>query len=93
YGGITMPVVQIEGVFMGASIITKEFEGNKRTSLSIDLYQKNDNGNETVKISSKEVELFQQISEGYKLGTPFKCLATVSAYKNNAYYNLQQIVK
>ncbi len=34
-----------------------------------------------MKISSKEVELFQQISEGYKLGTPFKCLATVSAYK------------
>ncbi len=40
YGGITMPVVQIEGVFMGASIITKEFRRNKRTSLSIDLYQK-----------------------------------------------------
>ncbi|MGH0573363.1 hypothetical protein [Bacillus cereus] len=88
-----MPQVQIEGVFMGASIVTKEFEGNKKTSLSIDLYQKNERGNETVKISSKEVELFQTISEGYKLGTPFKCLATISAYKNNAYYNLQQIVK
>ncbi|EEM92318.1 hypothetical protein [Bacillus thuringiensis] len=88
-----MPQVQIEGVFMGAGIIEREYEGNKRTSLSIDLYQKGEKGNETVKVSSKEVALFQTISESYKLGDKFKCLATVSAYKNNAYYNLQQIVK
>ncbi|MDH2862549.1 hypothetical protein [Bacillus cytotoxicus] len=88
-----MPVVKIEGVFMGASILEKEFEGNKRTSVSIDLYQKGEKGNETVKVSTKEVSLFQTISGSYKLGDEFKCLATVSAYKNNAYYNLQQIVK
>ncbi|MCM3738514.1 hypothetical protein M3215_22740 [Bacillus cytotoxicus] len=88
-----MPQVLIEGVFMGAGIVSREFNGNKTTSLNVDLYQKNETGNETVKVSSKEVELFQQISEGYKLGTPFKCLANVNAYKNNAYYNLVQIVK
>ncbi|WP_249727371.1 hypothetical protein, partial [Bacillus paralicheniformis] len=61
--------------------------------LGIDLYKKGEKGNETVKVSSKEVALFQTISGSYKLGDKFKCLATVSAYKNNAYYNLQQIVK
>jgi hypothetical protein len=94
YGGITMPVVKIEGVFMGASIVKKEYEGNKKTTtVNVDLYQKGEKGNETVRISTKEISLFQTISGGYKLGDEFKCLATVNAYKNNAYYNLQQIVK
>lgn len=88
-----MPVVKIEGVFMGASMVEKEFEGNKKTTVVVDLYQKGEKGNETVRVSSKEVTLFPTISGGYKLGDEFKCLATVSAYKNNAYYNLQQIVK
>ncbi len=93
YGGIIMPIVKIEGVFMGASMVEKEFEGNKKTTVVVDLYQKGEKGNETVRVSSKEVTLFPTISGGYKLGDEFKCLASVSAYKNNAYYNLQQIVK
>lgn len=87
-----MPVVKIEGVFMGASISEKSMKGTK-TTVNVDLYQKGEKGNETVRISTKEISLFQTISGGYKLGDEFKCLATVNAYKNNAYYNLQQIVK
>ncbi|AZJ24811.1 MULTISPECIES: hypothetical protein [Bacillus cereus group] len=88
-----MPQVQIEGVFMGASIIERVYEGKTTSTLNVDLYQVGTNGNESVKVTSKDLKMFQTISEGYKLGTPFKCLASVNAYKNNAYYNLEQIVK
>lgn len=93
YGGIVMPKVLIEGVYMDAGIVTNEYNGEKKSKLVVDLYQKNERGNETVKVTSQDVSLYQQFADNYKMGVPFKCYVTVNAYKNNAYYSLDQIVK
>uniref|UniRef100_UPI0021B60FEF hypothetical protein n=2 Tax=Bacillus TaxID=1386 RepID=UPI0021B60FEF len=93
YGGIVMPKVLIEGVYMDAGIVTNEYNGEKKSKLVVDLYQKNERGNETVKVTSQDVSLYQQLADNYKMGVPFKCYVTVNAYKNNAYYSLDQIVK
>ncbi len=88
-----MPKVLIEGVYMDATIATSEYNGEKKSKLVVDLYQKNEKGNETVRVTSQDVGLYQQMADSYKMGVPFKCYVTVNAYKNNAYYNLVQIVK
>lgn len=93
YGGIVMPKVLIEGVYMDSGIVNNEYNGEKKSKLVVDLYQKNERGNETVKVTSQDVSLYQQLADNYKMGVPFKCYVTVNAYKNNAYYNLLEIVK
>ncbi|MGH0854837.1 hypothetical protein ACRS52_21270 [Bacillus cytotoxicus] len=88
-----MPRMLIEGVFMDANIVNREYNGEKKTSLVVDLYQKSEKGNEPVRLTSKDVGLYQQIADNYKLGSIFRGYINVNAYKNNAYYRLEQVVK
>ncbi|MCK6208920.1 hypothetical protein KZX50_26280 [Bacillus infantis] len=87
-----MPLVSIEGVFMGANVKKSTFDGKERSSLYIDLYQQESEDNEkTVQIKSDDVSLINDLSKNYSMGSKFKCQASVNAYKNKAYYKLQKI--
>lgn len=88
-----MPRLLIEGAYMDASIVTSNYNGEPKSKIVVDLYQKNEKGNEPVRVTSTELSLYQQIVDGYKMGNPFKAYVNVNAYKNNAYYSLEQIVK
>lgn len=88
-----MADVQIEGVFMGANIKTTTFDGNSKTKLNIDIYQPSSESNDkAIQVSSDQIDLFQQLSTDYAIGSLFKCSATVNAYKNKAYFKLDKII-
>lgn len=88
-----MPLVTIEGVFMGANVKTSTFDGNTKSSLYIDLYQpQSEDAEKTVQVKSDDVGLINLLSKDFTMGSMFTCTATVNAYKNKAYYKLQNIV-
>lgn len=88
-----MANVTIEGIFMGANVKTSTFEGNSKSSLYIDLYQpESENNEKTVQLKADDVSLINDLSKRFQMGTKFKCTATVNAYKNKAYYKLQNII-
>lgn len=88
-----MAQVILQGVFMAANAKTSEFEGKKRTSIYIDLYQPDSTDSEkTVQVKTDELELLSSLSKDYDMGSLFKCLVSVNAYKNKAYYKLVKVV-
>lgn len=87
-----MALVEINGTFMGAQIKTTEFDGNKKTSLIIDVYQQqSDLNNKTVQLRSDDIALYQKLSNDYTMGSPIHVTAAVNAYKNQAYFKLVKI--
>lgn len=88
-----MTNVIIEGVFMNAEVKTKTFEGNSTTNLYVDVYQKDSNSTEkTVTLKTDDVSLINKFHDGYDLGTAITVSASVSAYKNKAYFKLLDII-
>lgn len=88
-----MATVNITGVFMGVSIKTNEYNGQKNSRLYIDLYQQNSLSNsKAVTLTTDEIELLETIQKNYSIGSIFNCVATVNAYKNVAYFKLQEIL-
>jgi len=88
-----MAKVILKGVFMGKTVKESEFNGNKKTTLLIDVYQNDsDQSDKMVQVRTSELKYLNQLEKDYDLGSEFTCEASVSAYKNVAYYNLQQIV-
>ena len=88
-----MPLVNVDGIFMGANVKTSTFDGKSKSALYIDVYQpQSEDAEKTVQIKSDDVGLIQKISEKYKMGTPFNCAVSVNAYKNKAYFKLLNIL-
>jgi hypothetical protein len=88
-----MAVVSIKGVFMGANVREREYEGNKRTEILIDVYQQDSpDADKVVQIKTDDIQLLNQLNSEYAMGSIFECTATVNAYKNKAYYKLLKVV-
>lgn len=88
-----MAVVSIKGVFMGVNVREREFDGNKRTEILIDVYQQDSpDVDKVVQIKTDDVQLLNHLNKEYAMGSVFECLATVNAYKNKAYYKLVKLV-
>lgn len=88
-----MAVVSIKGVFMGANVREREYEGNKRTEILIDVYQhESPDADKVVQIKTDDISLLNHLNKEYSMGSIFECLATVNAYKNKAYYRLVKLV-
>lgn len=88
-----MAEVIIEGVFMGSSLKTTEFDGKKTTRLEVDIYQKDSTSNQkTVTVKTDNLELADIIRDNYDFGSLIKIKAVVNAYKNQAYFRLMEVV-
>ena len=88
-----MAKVLLSGVFMGKTVKESEFNGNKKTTLLIDVYQPDsEEADKMVQVRTNELTYLNHLDKDYDLGSTFSCEATVNAYKNVAYYNLQKIV-
>lgn len=88
-----MPLVTIDGVYMASNLKTSNFNGKEKTSVYIDVYQPDSEDTEkTVSIKSDDIQKFQELNKNFSMGTKFKCLASVSAYQNKAYYKLVKVV-
>ena len=89
-----MAQVVIEGVFMGSNIKTTEFEGNKKTNVILDLYQPNSElSNKAVQLKTDDISFYDVLSKNYATGSLIKVLASVNAYKNQAYFKLLDLVE
>jgi hypothetical protein len=88
-----MANVIIEGVFMGVNVKTSTFEGNSKSSVQIDIYQPEAQGEKAVSIKADDLGLFQSINNDYSIGSVFSAKCSVNAYKNNAYYKLVQLLE
>jgi hypothetical protein len=86
-----MPLVIIEGVFMGAEPKTSTFEGNTRTSIYVDVYQPKAEGEKTVQLKTDDLSLLNVFTKEYAMGSLITCEASVNAYKNKAYYKLLKL--
>lgn len=87
-----MAQVIVDGVFMGAQLKTSEFEGNKKTSLLVDIYQPDsEQNNKTVQLRSDDVALYQKLVNDYDMGSVIKAKVAVNAYKNQAYFKLLNV--
>ena len=88
-----MAMVTVEGVFLGANIVTRNFEGNTKTELVVDLYQPESNSrNKTVVLQSSDTSLFDRLVKSYAMGSILKAKVTLTAYQNNVYFKLVEIV-
>lgn len=88
-----MAEVIIEGVFMGSSLKTTEFDGKKTTRLEVDIYQRDSTSNQkTVTAKTENLELVDVINENYDFGSIVRIKAVVNAYKNQAYFKLLELL-
>lgn len=88
-----MPIVNIEGVFMGAQVKSNTFEGNTKTALYVDIYQpSSDLSDKMVQLKTEDISLYQSLVDQYDMGSIFKANASVNAYQNKAYFKLLDIV-
>lgn len=88
-----MAEVIIEGVFMGSSLKTTEFDGKKTTRLEVDIYQRDSTSNQkTVTAKTENLDLVDVINENYDFGSIVRIKAVVNAYKNQAYFKLLELL-
>lgn len=91
-GKRNMPLVTIEGVFMGANVKKSTFDGKEKSALYVDVYQpKSEDTEKMLQVKSDDVSLINTFNSEYDLGSTFSCVASVNAYKNKAYYRLLSI--
>uniref|UniRef100_UPI0013C3551E hypothetical protein n=1 Tax=Klebsiella pneumoniae TaxID=573 RepID=UPI0013C3551E len=80
------------GTYMGASIKTSNFDGKESSAVYIDIYQADSKDAEKmIQLKSSDVSLINVLSKDFAMGSIFECSASVSAYKNKAYYRLLEI--
>jgi len=88
-----MAIVQVKGVFMGAQLKKSSFDGKETSAIYIDVYQPDSTvTDKTVQLKSDEIELIAKLNKDYAMGSSFECTAKVNAYKNKAYFKLEQII-
>ena len=88
-----MATVQLTGVFMGKTVKESEYDVKKKTTLLIDVYQPNsEEADKMVQVRTSELSYLNKLEKDFELGSVFSCEASVNAYRNVAYYNLQKIV-
>ncbi|MEI7028336.1 hypothetical protein [Paenibacillus sp. y28] len=86
-----MALVQVAGRFMGVSLDSREFQGVKKTSVLIDVYQKDSPlRDKSVQVKSDDLEVYKDFTM-MEEGDTIALNCTVSAYKNDAYYKLHSI--
>lgn len=88
-----MPMVIVEGVFMGANLKTTTYEGNSKTSLYLDVYQPTSTeSDKMVQLKTDEVDMLNTFNQSYDVGSKITVEAGVNAYKNKAYFKLLKVV-
>lgn len=88
-----MAEVIIEGIFMGSELKTSTFDGNSKTQLIVDIYQKDsDLSEKTVTLKTDNLEIKNALDQNYAFGELIKVKASVNAYKNKAYFRLLEVV-
>lgn len=84
----------VEGVYMGHSVKTTSYEGNEKTAIYIDVYQQNSEDNDkTISIKTDDLTLMNTLSKDFAMGSIFKAVCSINAYKNKAYFKLMKIAK
>lgn len=88
-----MAEVILEGIFMGSSLKSTEFDGKKTTRLEVDIYQKDSTSNQkTITVKTENLELADAIKDNYDFGSLIRVKALVNAYKNQAYFRLLEVI-
>lgn len=88
-----MAEVILEGIFMGSSLKSTEFDGKKTTRLEVDIYQKDSTSNQkTITVKTENLELADVIKDNYDFGSLIRVKALVNAYKNQAYFRLLEVI-
>lgn len=87
-----MALVTIEGTFMDAQVRTNTFDGVAKTNLHVDIYQKNSTlPTKLVQLKTDDISLINVINKDFAEGSAIKVLASVNAYKNQAYFKLLEV--
>lgn len=87
-----MAVAIIEGVFMGVNLHESNFDGNKKVSVLVDIYQPTSTDRDkTVTVRADNLEYLSTFNQGYSMGDVVKVKCRVSAYKNDPKYALIDI--
>lgn len=88
-----MAEVTITGMFMGAEVKNSTFDGNQKTNVHLDLYQKDSGSSEkTVSLKTDDVSILNLLNDQYDFGSVITVKARVNAYQNKAYYKLLDVV-
>lgn len=88
-----MAEVVITGMFMNAEIKTSTFDGNQKSNVHLDLYQKDSGSSEkTVSLKTDDLTLINLLNDQYDFGSMITVKARVNAYQNKAYFRLLDIV-
>lgn len=83
-----MAQVIIEGQYLGSSIKTSNFNGEKKSSLQLDIYQPDSSDNDkSVVIKAEDLDLLNKLKDT-KMGTPIRAVVSINAYQNKAYFKL-----
>lgn len=86
-----MAVVLIKGTYLGSTIKEREFNGEKKSALYIDLYQADSEAtNKTVSVKSDDLSLVNKLKD-LKMGHPLSAVCLDSGYRNNVYYKLKSL--
>lgn len=89
-----MAIVTVEGVFMGANMDKRQFDGKDKYSVLIDVYQPTSPlKDKALQVKTEELEVLTSLTNEYTTGDVITLKCSVNAYKNDAYYKLVDIVK
>lgn len=89
-----MAIVMVEGVFMGASMDKRTFDGKDKFAVLIDVYQPTSPlKDKAIQVKSEDLTDIQKFQNEYSTGDIITLKVAVNAYKNDAYYKLVDVVK
>lgn len=84
-----MAQVIVSGVFMGAHLREREYEGKKTVSCMIDVYQPtSQSSNKMISVKSDDATLYSDFNQNYDFGSNISLECQVNAYRNDAYFKL-----
>lgn len=86
-------LVIVEGVFLGANITTKIYDGKTTHEGQINLMNpESPSDKKTIEIKFKDVNDLNTIQSMFQFGNPFKARVLANAYQNKITYRLLEIL-
>ncbi|MEB8740778.1 hypothetical protein P4K71_26435 [Bacillus cereus] len=86
-----MPQVLVQGQYLGSSIKKSVFNGQEKSHVQLDIYQKYSSDNDkTVVVKCDDLEVLNTFRDT-EMGTPISVLASINAYQNKAYFKLIEL--
>jgi len=87
-------LVNVTGTFINASLKKTTFEGKNSFSVQLDVYQPTSpSKDKLIQIKVDDTDLLDTFNNQFSMGDPISIDCSISAYKNQAYFKLVDVIQ